>query len=123
MESGGALNIMNLTLPLAFSGGGDYCLACQPPILPSSRQTKGMDASQTEFLNLACIKAMNRKSQSTGENVNELHNPHQKIRRKQGCNFQHVIIEVLSGVLGINLFCLCKFYCMLNTGLYKENMG
>lgn len=34
-----------------------------------------MDASQTEFLNLACIKALNRKSQSTGENVNELRNP------------------------------------------------
>lgn len=50
-------------------------MACQPPTLPSSRQTKGMDASQTEFLNLDCIKGLNRKSQSTGENVNELHNP------------------------------------------------
>lgn len=63
------------TTPGSFQGGGDYCLACQPPILPSSRQTKGMDGSQTECLNLACIKGLNRKSQSTGENVNELHNP------------------------------------------------
>lgn len=50
-------------------------MACQPPILPSARQTKGMDGSQTEFLNLAWIKGLNRKSQSTGKNVNELHNP------------------------------------------------
>lgn len=57
-----------------FSRGGDYCLACQPPILPSSRQTKGMDGSQTECLNLACIKGLNRKLPSTRENFNELHN-------------------------------------------------
>lgn len=49
-------------------------MACQISALPSFRQTKGMDGSQTEFLNLACIKGMNRKSQSTGENVNELYN-------------------------------------------------
>lgn len=56
-----ALNTVNLPLPLAlFGGGGDYCLACQPPILPSSRQTKGMDGSQTECLNLACIKNRNQ---------------------------------------------------------------
>lgn len=57
----------------SFWGGGDSYLARQPPILPSSRQTKGMDALQTEFLNLDHIKALNRKSQSTGGNVNELH--------------------------------------------------
>jgi len=34
-----------------------------------------MDGSQTEFLNLASIKGLNRKSQSTGENVNGLHKP------------------------------------------------
>lgn len=55
-------------------GGGDYRLARQPPILPSSRQTKGMDGSQTECLNLARIKGLNRKLQSTGENFDELHN-------------------------------------------------
>lgn len=57
--------------PWLFSGGGDYCLARQPPILPSSRQTKGMDASQTECLNLAGIKGLNRKLQSSRENFNE----------------------------------------------------
>lgn len=57
----------------SFSGGGDYRLACQPAILPSSRQTKGMDGSQTECLNLARIKGLNGKLQSTRENFNELH--------------------------------------------------
>lgn len=55
-----------------FSGGGDDRLACQPAILPSSRQTKGMDGSQTECLNLARIKGLNGKLQSTRENFNEL---------------------------------------------------
>lgn len=49
-------------------------MACQPPVLPGTRQTKGMDGSQTEFLNLASIKGLNRKLQSNGENVNEPHN-------------------------------------------------
>lgn len=57
--------------PGSLWGGGDYCLARQPPILPSSRQTKGMDASQTECLNLAGIKGLNRKSQSSRGNFNE----------------------------------------------------
>lgn len=37
-------------------GGGDHQLARQAPNLPSSRQTKGMDAPQTECLKLARIK-------------------------------------------------------------------
>lgn len=35
-----------------------------------------MDASQTECLNVAGIKGLNGKSQSAGENVNDLPDPH-----------------------------------------------